>query len=110
MDLLDITSDRTPSIAFRIINPRDPMGQREWAKQSAVRSVRPQIAQDSEGNRNPSLPQDTIEVHARYDEAEGFFGLTLYYVMQRRNCDSATIGSLSLIGDLARDTTSHGDR
>lgn len=78
IDLLHITSDRAPSIAFRIINPRDPISQREWAKQAAVRSVRPKIAADDEGILNPKLQKETIEVHARFNDAEGYFGLTSY--------------------------------
>ncbi len=38
MDLLHITRDRTPSVAFRIISPQDPVSQREWARQSALNS------------------------------------------------------------------------
>jgi molecular chaperone HtpG len=78
MDLLHITRDRTPSVAFRIINPQDPVSQREWARQQAVRSVRSKVAEDSEGNLDASLPRDTIEVHARYDNANDYFGLTSY--------------------------------
>jgi len=78
MDLLDITADRTPSIAFRIISPRDPISQGEWAKQNAVRNVRAQVSKNGEGNLDPELPRDTIEVHARYEDAEGFFGLNSY--------------------------------
>lgn len=35
-DLLHITRDRAPSVTFRIINPTDPISQREWSKQNAV--------------------------------------------------------------------------
>jgi molecular chaperone HtpG len=78
IDILDITGDRAPSVEFRIINPRDPVSQREWAKQASVRNVRPKISEDEEGNLNPSLPRDAIEVHAKFDDAEGYFGLTSY--------------------------------
>ena len=78
IDLLDITTDRAPAIAFRIINPRDPISQQEWVKQGAVRTVRAKVTQDSEGNLDPKLPKEGIEVHARFDHAEGYFGLTSY--------------------------------
>ena len=42
-DLLHITSDRTPSVMFKVINPTDPVSQIEWAKQRAVRRVCPKI-------------------------------------------------------------------
>lgn len=77
-DLLHITRDRTPSIVFRTINPADPISQVEWAKQMAVRSVRSQVAKDSEGKIDDSLPKITIEVHANFKEESGFFGLTSY--------------------------------
>lgn len=76
-DLLHITRDRVPSMAALIINPRNPKSQLEWAKQEAVRRVRPkavQAAPDGEGEPE----QDTIEVHATFKDAEGYFGLTGY--------------------------------
>lgn len=77
-DLLHITSDRTPSIAFRIINPTDPLSQEEWAKQMAVKRVRPQFGRNRDGSFDENAPKDTIEVHARFFEEDGFFGLTSY--------------------------------
>lgn len=68
-DLLHITSDRSPSILFKSINPRNPLSQLEWAKQMAVRRVGPSPSQD---------PPDTIEVHAFFSEPEPFFGLLSY--------------------------------
>ncbi|QUW19403.1 ATP-binding protein [Agrococcus sp. Marseille-Q4369] len=75
-DLLDITRTRVPSMAALIVNPRNPKSQLEWAKQSAVRSVRPQRVAVEEGDPIPEL--DVIEVHADFKESEGFFGLTQY--------------------------------
>jgi hypothetical protein len=77
-DLLHITSDRTPSISFRIINPTDPLSQAEWAKQMAVSRIRPKTGKDRENNLDPNAPKDTIEVHAYFKEANSFFGLTSY--------------------------------
>lgn len=77
-DLLHIASDRTPSILFRTLNPADPISQREWAKQMAVRSVRSQTARNDEGNADPDLQRNTIEVHASFTDEDGFFGLTSY--------------------------------
>jgi molecular chaperone HtpG len=47
-DLLHITSDRTPNIEYYIINPSDPISQDEWAKQRAVRAIRPQVRKNKE--------------------------------------------------------------
>lgn len=77
-DLLHITSDRTPSIAFRTINPIDPLSQEEWAKQMAVKRVRSKVALDREGNIDSSAPRDTIEIYAYFNHESGFFGLTSY--------------------------------
>ncbi|MFF2143367.1 ATP-binding protein [Kitasatospora sp. NPDC058190] len=78
IDLLHITQDRVPSIAFRVLNPTDPISQDEWAKQSAVRAVKPKWGTDSEGNLSEAAHRDTISVHARFTEGNGFFGLTSY--------------------------------
>lgn len=77
-DLLHITRDRVPSIASMIIDPRNAKSQREWAKQRSVRSVRPAIATDADGIKRPELPSDTLEVHGRLEDADGYFGLNAY--------------------------------
>jgi len=77
-DLLHITRDRTPAVAFRLINPSDPISQDEWAKQMAVKSVRPKPALDEDGNVDPNAPRDTVEIHAFFEKPDGFFGLTSY--------------------------------
>lgn len=77
-DLLHITSDRTPSIEFNLINPSDPISQEEWAKQKAVKAVRPQSKKDKEGNINEQIPKDTFEVIALFEDEKGFFGLISY--------------------------------
>lgn len=77
-DLLHITSDRTPSIVFRVINPTDPLSQEEWAKQMAVTRVKSKIGFDREGNQDRNAPRDSMEVHAYFTDENGFFGLTSY--------------------------------
>ena len=77
-DLLHMTNDRTPSVMFRLINPQDPISQREWAKQDAVDRVRAQKGKDSAGDYSDNAVRDTIEVFATYHDAEAFFGLTSY--------------------------------
>jgi hypothetical protein len=77
-DLLNITSSRTPSVMFRLIAPENPISQREWSKQMAVRRVRPQRAKDRHGHYSDEATQDTIEVFASFSDDSGFFGLTSY--------------------------------
>ncbi|MFG2979875.1 ATP-binding protein [Streptomyces sp. NPDC048258] len=78
VDLLHITRDRTPSVAFRIFNPADPISQNEWAKQAAVRAVVPMMGVDKDGVPSEAAPRDTISVHATFTDENGFFGLTSY--------------------------------
>ncbi len=77
-DLLHITSDRTPSIEFKLINPTDPISQDEWAKQNAVKTVRPQSKQNKDGEIDGSIESDTLEVIAYFEDENGFFGLISY--------------------------------
>ncbi|MFJ5517855.1 ATP-binding protein [Streptomyces griseoluteus] len=78
VDLLHVTSDRTPSITFRILNPGDPTSQLEWAKQQAVTSVREKMAANNEGELDPSLTPDSIEVHGYFTDGDAYFGLMSY--------------------------------
>jgi hypothetical protein len=77
VDLLHITSDRVPSVRHALIAPRDPTSQREWAKQQAVRSVRPQPKRDAEG-QVVDEQADTIEIHATFANPDAFFALDTY--------------------------------
>ena len=79
-DLLHITSDRAPSIAFKVLSPTDPLSQQEWAKQIGVRRIRSKVARDADGKQDEKLPRDTIEVHANFTQEDAFFGLTSYLV------------------------------
>jgi molecular chaperone HtpG len=95
-DLLHMRRDRTPSVLFRVINPTDPVSQREWAKQNAVRRVMPRIGLNEDRIPDPKAPKDTIEVHARFTEEDGFFGLTsflTYAALEIRKCNEWAEGS-----------------
>ena len=86
VDLLHITSDRTPSTQFRLINPTDPISMIEWKKQMAVKAVQPKTPRDENGNVDDSLVKDTIEISAYFDQpdqAEAFFGLNSYIIFMR---------------------------
>jgi hypothetical protein len=78
VDLIQITRKRTPGVLYQLINPSDPQSQLEWQKQSAVRTVRAALGRDREGHVSKSALSDTIEVHATFNEPNGFFGLTSY--------------------------------
>ena len=78
IDLLNITSDRTPSLPFLTIDRRDPLSQNEWPTRLAVRAVRPKMGVNREGDLDPSVPRDTIEIHALFNQADDFFGFMSY--------------------------------
>lgn len=77
-DLMHITSDRTPIIEYQVISPTNPVSQEEWAKQAAVSSVTPKIAEDEEGNKNTQIQSNTLEVNAFFEKETGFFSLIEY--------------------------------
>jgi molecular chaperone HtpG len=77
-DLIQITSQRAPTVLYKIINPKDPVSQVEWLKQNAVKHVRPQPKEDRLGDVSPDIQSDTIEVFADFDSPNGYFGLTSY--------------------------------
>lgn len=82
-DLLHMTSDRTPSVVFQTINPTDPLSQREWAKQMAVKRVRSKKGLNRENQPDDNAPRDTIEVFANFTDKGGFFGLTSFLLYVR---------------------------
>ncbi len=47
-DILHMSRDRTPSLEFRLISPRNPISAREWAKQLQVSGVCPSSIDPSE--------------------------------------------------------------
>lgn len=92
VDLLQVTRKRAPSVLFNLINPKDPISQIEWQKQNAVRSIRPAPGRDREGKASLTEQSDTIQVFARFEKSDGFFGLTSYisYVRAQLNaCQEA---------------------
>lgn len=86
-DLLHITRDRTPSIARKFINIRNPKSVLEWEKQRAVRAVQPKDKRNEEGAVDNSIQKDTIEITAYFDGAEtadAYFGLSSYLQYTRK--------------------------
>lgn len=93
-DLVHITRDRTPTIQYLLGSPRDPLGQREWRKQRAIRAVKPKP--------EASGASTSIEVHARFDEPDGYFALMEYLDY----CDS----QLKKTHQWAEDANAHEER
>jgi len=77
-DLLQMTKQRAPSVMFRMINPTDPISQIEWTKQNAVKGAFPKPALNKDREADKTLQSDTVSVFAKYDNENGFFGLTSY--------------------------------
>ncbi|MDH4843348.1 hypothetical protein E8E78_09920 [Pseudomonas sp. BN505] len=102
VDLFQITQGRAPSILFKVINPQDPISQIEWQKQGAVRTVRAAPGVDRDGNASKNAVSDTIEIHARFEISDGFFGLTSYIAYaksQLQACQEALKQSAKLLAD-----------
>ena len=76
-DLLHITRDRTPSVMFNAINITDPVSQEEWAKQQAVRRVKPRAERDAEGKVDESLPKKHCRGACNLQCTGRFFWLNL---------------------------------
>ena len=68
VDLLQITRRRAPSTLYGLINPSDPISQLEWAKQNAVKRVRPAPGIDKDGNSSDKILSDTIQVFASFKD------------------------------------------
>ncbi|ENU4084552.1 ATP-binding protein [Enterobacter asburiae] len=102
VDIFQITKGRAPSVLFKIINPQDPISQIEWQKQGAVRTVRSAPGIDRDGNASKNAISDTIEIHARFEVSDGFFGLTSYIAYaksQLQACQEALKQSAKLLAD-----------
>lgn len=78
VDLLQITSQRAPSVMMRLINPRDPISQIEWVKQNCVRGAFAVPVIGPDGSVQPEKQSDTIAIYAKFKNEDGYFGLTSY--------------------------------
>ncbi len=80
-DLLHITTDRTPTIAKKLLNISNPVSVLEWEKQQAVKAVAPKSKRNNENEIDESIEKDTIEITAHFsgpETAEAYFGLSSY--------------------------------
>jgi hypothetical protein len=77
-DLLHITQDRAPSLAFSLINPSDPKSIEEWHKQMTVVTTRMSQPRDRDGNVDIGATPDTIAVTATFHDPLGYFSLSEY--------------------------------
>lgn len=83
-DLLHITSDRTPTIEFRLLAPTNPVSQLEWIKQASVSSVSVKDKLDEEGNVDPSIQSDTLSITGYFKDYKGYFALMDYLTYARK--------------------------
>jgi len=68
VDLLHVTQDRAPSVAFRLATPADPKSIEEWSKQMPVVSVRKSPPRDEAGNVEPNAIPDTVAVSGTFHD------------------------------------------
>ncbi|HEV2133363.1 MAG TPA: ATP-binding protein [Terracidiphilus sp.] len=78
VDLLHVTKDRTPSVAFALATPTDPKSLEEWAKQMSTVAVSYAPPRDQYGNVKNDQAPDTIQVSATFKDPLGYFALTEY--------------------------------
>jgi hypothetical protein len=85
VDLLHVTKDRTPSVAFSIIGITDPTGIREWRRQQGTFAVYP---------RHREIDMEDPETHvivvdADFDDERGFFPLSEYIAWANTELDQS---------------------
>lgn len=83
-DLLHITSDRTPTIEFRIISPTNPISQLEWAKQSSINAIYVKEKTNDEGNVDHTIQSDTFAITGYFKDYKGYFALMDYLAYARK--------------------------
>ncbi len=83
-DLIHITSDRTPTIEFRLISPTNPVSQLEWAKQSSVNGISVKDKTNDEGNVDHTIQSDTLTVTGYFKDYKGYFALMDYLAYARK--------------------------
>lgn len=77
-DLLHVTSERTPSTEFHIIDVKDPISQQEWAKQGSVTKLDVCPETDNEGNLDKSRKPCRFEIQASFTDPEAYFSFDSY--------------------------------
>lgn len=77
-DLLHVTSERTPSTEFNIIDIKDPISQLEWAKQRAVTKVDVYDEKNAEGDIDHSRTPCRFQIHATFKDPEAYFAFDSY--------------------------------
>jgi hypothetical protein len=71
VDLLHVTRDRTPSIAFTLATPTDPKSLEEWAKQMSTVAVSFAPPRDQYDNVMPDEMPETVLIAATFKDPLG---------------------------------------
>lgn len=77
-DLLHVTSDRTPSTEFHVIDVKDPFSQVEWVKQRSVKQVDVYKELDDGNNVINSKTQTLFEIQATFRDPVAYFSFDSY--------------------------------
>lgn len=77
-DLLHVTSDRTPSTEFHVIDVRDPFSQIEWAKQHSVKQVSVYQEKDEQGQIDKTKSPSKFEIQASFNDPIAYFSFDSY--------------------------------
>lgn len=71
-DLMHVTSERTPNVAFTIINPQNPYSRREWVKQRSVKQVRPLEELDKDGKVDKTIQPHFLDVQGNFTDEDAY--------------------------------------
>lgn len=103
-DLLHVSSDRTPSTEFHIIDVQDPISLVEWEKQKAVRNVDVKRTND-DGKTPDGFKPTEFEVQATFTDPEAYFSFAEYLTYAEKeikNCHK-------ICSDINKDRNLHYD-
>ena len=77
-DLLHVTSDRTPSTEFNVIDVKDPFSQTEWVKQHSVKQVNIYYEKDEAGDIDQTKMPSQFEIQATFHDPVAYFSFDSY--------------------------------
>ena len=77
-DLLDITSIRTPQIEFEYKVPKNIKSQKEWGKQRGIKSIKPRVEVNNDGNKNKQIPKHVFEIQGKFTNPDYYFCFISY--------------------------------
>lgn len=88
-DLLHITSDRTPTIEFKLISPTNPISQLEWIKQASVNGISVKDKENKDGKIDKDIQSDTFQITGFFKDPKGYFALMDYLAYAQKELQAS---------------------